>query len=51
LVIGLLRRCKSSLYLGLTDLNEQGYEQRGPLLQALQRIIRRSKIKVQGVTD
>ena len=43
LVIGLLRRCKSSLYLGLTDLNEQGYEQRGPLLQALQRIIRLSK--------
>jgi len=43
LVIGLLRRCKSTLYLGLTDLNEQGYEQRGPLLQALQRIIRQSK--------
>jgi hypothetical protein len=45
LVIGLLRRCKSSLYLGLTDLNEQGYEQRGPLLQALQHIIRRSKME------
>jgi hypothetical protein len=45
LVVGLLRRCKSSLYLGLTDLNEQGYEQRGPLLQALQRIIRRSKME------
>lgn len=43
LVVGLLRRCKSSLYLCLTDLNEQGYEQRGPLLQALQRLIRRSK--------
>jgi hypothetical protein len=43
LVTGLLRRCKSSVYLGLTDLNEQGYEQRGPLLQALQRIIRQSR--------
>lgn len=43
LMIGLLRRCKSSLYLGLTDLNEQGYEQRGPLLQALQRLIRQSR--------
>lgn len=43
LVTGLLRRCKNFLYLGLTDLNEQGYEQRGPLLQALQRIIRQSR--------
>ncbi len=42
LASGLLRRCRSSLYLGLTDVNEQGYEQRGPLLQALQRIIRQS---------
>ncbi len=43
LMTGLLRRCKSSVYLCLTDLNEQGYEQRGPLLQALQRIIRQSR--------
>ncbi len=40
LATGLLRRCKSSLYLGLTDLNEQGYEQRGSLLSAIQRIFR-----------
>jgi len=40
LVIGLLRRCRSGLYLGLSELNEQGFEQRGPLLTALQRLLR-----------
>ena len=35
LVTGLLRRCRSSLYLGLNDLGEAGFEQRGPLLKAI----------------
>jgi hypothetical protein len=35
LVTGLLRRCAGSIYLGLTDLGEAGYEQRGPLLKAI----------------
>ncbi len=40
LVLGLLRRCRRAVYLGLSELSEQGYEQRGPLLQALQRLLR-----------
>ncbi|MCC6956764.1 MAG: hypothetical protein IT316_08220, partial [Anaerolineales bacterium] len=40
LVLGLLRRCRSALYLGLSEVNEQGYEQRGPLLAAFQRLLR-----------
>ncbi|MEW5868890.1 MAG: DEAD/DEAH box helicase [Chloroflexota bacterium] len=40
LVTGLLRRCRRGVYLGLSELGEQGYEQRGPLLQAFQRVLR-----------
>jgi len=40
LVVGLLRRCRSALYLGLSEVNEQGYEQRGLLLAAFQRLLR-----------
>jgi hypothetical protein len=35
LVIGLLHRCRQQVYLGISDLSEQGYEQRGPLLRAI----------------
>jgi hypothetical protein len=35
LVSGLLRRCRSRVYLGLSDLGESGFEQRGPLLKAI----------------
>lgn len=38
LVTGLLRRCRKKLYLGLSDINEQGYEQRGALLHVLQKV-------------
>jgi hypothetical protein len=37
---GLLRRCRQAVYLGLSELGEQGYEQRGPLLLAFQRLLR-----------
>ena len=40
LVRGLLNRCRGKVYLGLTELGEQGFEQRGPLLRALQRVLR-----------
>jgi hypothetical protein len=40
LSIGLLRRCRQTIYLGLSELGEQGYEQRGPLLKAFQRLLR-----------
>jgi hypothetical protein len=38
----LVRRCRRCIYLGIADLGEQGYEQRGPLLQAVQRVLRRA---------
>ena len=41
LTLGLIRRCRCKIYLGLSELGEQGYEGKGPLLQAIQRILRR----------
>jgi hypothetical protein len=35
LVTGLLRRCRGGVFLGLSDLGESGFEQRGPLLKAI----------------
>jgi hypothetical protein len=39
LVSGLLHRCRERVYLGLSDLGESGFEQRGELLRAFQKII------------
>ncbi len=39
LVLGLLRRCRTQVHLGLSELGETGNEQRGPLLQAVQRVL------------
>ena len=39
LVLGLMNRCRRKVYLGLSEYNEQGYEQRGPLLQAFHRVL------------
>jgi hypothetical protein len=36
---GLLRRCRQRVYLGLSDLGESGYEQQGPLLKIMHRIM------------
>jgi hypothetical protein len=36
LVLGLARRCRGRIYMGLCDLNEGGYESRGLLLRALE---------------
>lgn len=35
LITGLLRRCRSRVFLGLSDLGEAGFEQRSPLLKAI----------------
>ena len=40
LVQGLLRRCRYGVYLGLSQYGEDGFESRGPLLQAVQRVLR-----------
>jgi len=39
LTMGLLRRCRQKIFMTLSELGEQGYEQRGPLLQAVQRML------------
>ena len=39
LVVGLLRRCGERVYLGMSELGEQGYEQRGEFLRAFQRAL------------
>ncbi len=41
LVSGLIRRCRKQVYLGFSEYSEQGFEQRGPLLLAVQRLLRR----------
>jgi len=43
LIHGLIARCRKEIYLGLCDVNEQGYEQKGPLLMAFQRTLRELK--------
>jgi len=39
LINGLLRRCRSQVILGLTELGESGYEQRGVLIRAFQQVL------------
>jgi hypothetical protein len=39
LIGGLLRRCRERVYIGLAELGEAGFEQRGELLRAFQKII------------
>ncbi len=43
LTTGLLRRCKERLYLGLSELGESGFEQRGVLLKAFQRVLQEGR--------
>ncbi|MGA7192039.1 MAG: UvrD-helicase domain-containing protein [Anaerolineales bacterium] len=39
LVSGLLHRCREKIYLGISNLGESGFEQRGELLRAFQRVL------------
>ncbi len=41
ITVGLIRRCRQGVYLGISDLGEQGYEQRGPMLYLFQQIMQR----------
>ncbi len=41
LVAGLIRRCRQRIYLGFSQYGEQGFEQRGALLMAVQGMLRR----------
>jgi hypothetical protein len=40
---GLLSRCREKLFLALADLGETGFEQRGTLLRAFQKVIQRQE--------
>lgn len=40
LALGLLRRCRTRVHLGLAEMSEAGNEQRGPLLRAIQNVLR-----------
>jgi hypothetical protein len=40
LTVGLLRRCRKKVFLGISDLGEQGYEEKGPLLRVIQWVLR-----------
>lgn len=39
LVLGLVRRCRRKIYLGFSELNEQGFEHQGPLMRVFQRLL------------
>jgi hypothetical protein len=43
LTLGLLRRCRKRVYLSISDLGEQGYEEKGPLLKVIQRVLREAQ--------
>jgi len=40
LIVGLVRRCRKKVYLGLSELSESGYENEGLLLRILERVFR-----------
>jgi hypothetical protein len=40
LILGLARRCRRQIYLAHSELTEQGYEQQGPLLRGVDRLLR-----------
>ncbi|MBI4772461.1 MAG: hypothetical protein HY784_19030, partial [Chloroflexi bacterium] len=39
ITIGLIRRCRRGVYLGLSELGEQGFEQQSALLRIIQRLM------------
>ena len=40
LALGLVRRCRTQIHLGLSEMGESGSDQRGPLLRAIQNVLR-----------
>ena len=51
LTTGLIRRCREHVYIYTAGINEQGDEQRGPLLQALQSMLRKMSVAQPGADD
>jgi hypothetical protein len=48
LCLGLIRRCRKQIFLGLSELGEQGMEQQSLLLQAIQQVLRQSMTENNG---
>ncbi len=48
LVSGLLHRCREKVYLGISNLGESGFEQRGELLRAFQQVLQEGTTDEQG---
>lgn len=48
LMVGLMRRCRRQVFLGLSDLSESGYENEGLLLRVLQRIYQQISNETRG---
>jgi len=44
---GLIHRCNKHIYICTTTLNEQGSENKGPLLRVIQNIIRDNQISLE----
>ena len=42
LTSGLLRRCRERVYLSISALGEAGFEQRGDLLKAFQKVLQQT---------
>jgi hypothetical protein len=51
LTTGLIRRCRDHIYIYTAGINEQGDEQRGPLLQALQSMLRNMPLPLTGANN
>ena len=48
---GLVQRCRQRIYLVFSELGEEGYEQRGALIEAVQRMLRRLAAPAAEVFD
>ena len=44
LALGLVRRCRTQIHLGLSEMGESGSDQRGPLLRAIQNVLRMANV-------
>jgi len=49
-VLGLLRRCRVRVYLGISELNPRGRGERGPLMEWVQRLLREASLLRAGRT-
>jgi hypothetical protein len=48
---GLIRRCRKRIFLGVSELGEGGYEQRGPLLGAIQKVLADAPLELTENSD